>query len=1519
MSKFKKIAIGALLAASAGCLAAAAGCNGEPDYFKLTFEGKGLDYVFQGELAPDSGEQFVNGYVVKSGVEVRFTLAVSESTVGSPVILLNGMELTADSDGVYSFIIDRDSVVSVSGLQEKKKVTFSQGDWYKFIDEDGREITEVTALKGESVKFKVWVSPYMIPEYTITNDTEELEPDKDGYYTISNISDNSTVNISELVQAPSFLDREEGTGTEDDPFIVREPIDMFMVAALVNSEFYTAYSFSYYKLENDIDMQGEKLYVIGDMSNSGAIFCGNFDGNGHTISNFYLTDEVIDQQTFSKEYLPFVGLFGYASATKSSAAVIKNLTLKDYEVYIHPESAVSTEQVYQAGSLLAYGIGVQIDGCNAVNGKITVYNDDKKVTYVGGLVAVLGSAYNDTFGSILTYDSYVNGCTADVQISGRGLIQCAGGAVGVLMSADTQAIAFVTNTVTSGNINGTMYGGGIVGNLGRFSSVANCYSSAAVSVVNTVTTVGIAATAKSAYAGGIVGYAENDTVITGCYSANTSIAATSASNFAAKDEICAKSVDALTDAADSSACVIFNNLKKEDSHTSATFTSQLGWSADEWDLSGATPAYMGAKTLRTVTVTVKNGSEVVDTFENKIDVPVPVYAWYGEVLDEYLTSSKGKSWGYYFDEGLTQKVPNGYLPLSDTTLYVGFADYSEVEGQYYLGATTYGVNAGFELDGEGGYAFRDGGMTFRGTYSYDGEKVTLYNSCLGALTFTADQTNGSYATVVMEKSGNGYIISGKIYIREVKDASLGSTTIEYTSTLKELSFTATRKSDSFTYGEYVNEDGVLVLNVNGTGTHTVGKNVKNFTFTVTEDGIENSINLPITVVDGKVTAFAGGAASLKDGFAGVWKTNAGSPTEYAFDGFGTVACGGVTGTYEQISENKAVISLNGKEMEVAVYGDALYIDGEPFYLADGFTGTWLGSSAVSGETIELTLGGVGRDGYGEAEMTFYAGVTYTVSGQYSVTDEGVMVLYVGDTLYGELTVNKTTGVASGSFFSFKVYSTLSTITYANVEFKLYDLFRGVWECDAEGVLRINFNGNTAGGQRATAIVTDTNGGQSAVVYSLDSATTGEITIGGNTYKMTLNEEENKVVLTLNETEAGCLAQRDGWSGVTLYDGATSYKFDGRGNVGGKVTVSDGTVLTYVMGADGVPVVNGTALVATESGFVWDEKTLVFNTGFAKTWLKPVTNEEIIIEEVTAQLTARVTIGGEVCTYIFNPERNVLTFTKMDGKGVTTVITLGLNGSKELSYTSKGTSTENMTCIASTEIDAWIGTYTAADGSVWTFDGHGLGEYGSGNAVYIAANGKKTTYSYTQNELNLIYIYTGSNTGMVFTEVKEGGYAKDGGEKSYLPVVADRMYLTEVRFNGEYVIFDGAGNIWHSSKTKTEYTYKTLTTSYCIIIDGEGVKKHGSLATAGGITELNLGDYVEWTLEGDTSKKYVFEGGTTGGLWLVDGENYVREYYYKPEEEDANIFYLTDMDDKEYAMTLNSADKTFKLEEIKDED
>lgn len=1527
MNKFRKILIGAAIAAGVGCLAGgAAGCGSEPEYFNLTYEGIGLDYVFDGSLAAEdeNGNMFASGDPVKEGVEVRFTLSVGSDTVGTPQILLNGEPLEPDENGVYSFIMERESKLTAEGLQLKQVMTFNSGDWHKFYDEDGELLNgDVSVIGGEEVRFKLVVSPYYKDSYKVTCDTEEIEPDADGYYSVT--GGKATVNVENLEEDDDYIVRNDGDGTESNPYMIRRPIDLYTLAASVNDNYSSEDAMAYYKLAADIDMQGEKLFVIGDYSNDSAIFCGNFDGDGHTISNFYMTDEAIEQTNFTTEYLPYVGLFGFAAATTLyGPAVIKNVTLSDYEIQVHPSSLASEQQGSYAGSVLGYGIGVEIEGVKCVNGKIVSNNSGTKTSYMGGIAGALQSAYSDTASQTVSFDAYINGCSTDVELTGSGLVYVAGGIAGMIVTADTGAIAYVMNCVSEGRVYGAMYAGGIAGMMTRFSSIANCYSSSAVAAVNTLDSVGINASFRRAYAGGIVGYAQNDTVVSSSYAANASLSATAAAgnSFKGTGKIAGYTDAAGSDAVDSLAYVAYNCLGLSDEI--ADPFSSLGWAASEWDFSGAVPVYKGA-TSRSIKVTVKKSDNNVTLEEcsRVIKTPAPICDWYAEGLSEYTEYSGLRSFGYYFDKELTQKAPYGYVPTASCVLYAGLADYSQAAGTYYIGDSAYGQSARLTLDEHGGAFFRDGGMSLLGTYSYDGNKITVYNTCLGSLLYSVDQTNGAYATVEIIKEDNSYSISGSIYITATE--SDGSTS----SSLEPIALTAQKKSDGFSYGEYVNGNGnTLVLKENGTGTLTVNNNTASFTFTISEDGeLTISSGLPVEVADGKVISFNRSSASLKDSFAGSWKTNANSLYDFTFDGAGAVTYKNVKGTYYEVAEGQALLTIGTDTYEAKFSSDgALFIDGIEYYKADGFNGSWYGKLAETGETVELTLGGVGLNGYGEAEITYYGGVTKSYVGQYSVNSRGLMRVYVEDMLYGELMLSGSG--ASGGFLSYEDYRTLGVANYVQSEFSLYDLFKGVWISDVEGITSVNFTGNGNQTDGGIALVTVASGRTNEYTYKLDTPETGVLTVDGNKYYLTLDELSGKISLTLGQDDAGGFARRDSWYGVTLYDeNGLAYAFNGNGQLVGKVTVSgNGTEsydLAYTMGGDGLPVVDGDAVAISQTGFVWRDVNLSFDTGFEGVWVVPVSNTEITIAEVDSSLTAEVVMNGQTLKFNYDPAYNTLTYIQTDSKGAVTKTLFGLSGSKnngyELSVSITGAQTGSYVCIVSGNEDDWAGTYTAADGSSWTFDGLGLSKYGSGTATYTSARGITSTYSYVQNSLGMLCIRTSYQTQAVFVETSGDGYSKSG--KSYVPVTADLMYLSEVRYGTEYLVYDGAGTLWKNTDGVYEkfaaYTLLGTWTSTLrdfMVVEMDGVKYFANRVQQGVTYALTLSEYVEWTLSGGTDKYVIYDvnddwvSNETGYVWLVGGDGYEMAYTYT-KLSDAGRYGLTDDDDKLYIMTQNESDRT----------
>lgn len=1538
MNKYRKVLTGMIIASGAACLCGAAACNKgngsqgageEPEYYQLDLNGSGVDIVFQGELAqPDeSGESFRFGGKVKEGVDVRFTVLVGSHATGAPVVSLNNTPLVAEN-GVYSFTMEKDSTVSITGLSalytlsfpRSEELTDNEGQTYRvesrieFYDEDDETVAEeVQVIGGTDYKFKLWVSPYYTDDYTVSCGFDVLTPDNDGYYTVSNVSDDGEISVEGLTLATSFAnvgDGSTGDGSAEHPFEIRTPVDLYYLATIINDDYYAgAFSGLHYKLMEDIDMHGEQLYVIGDNSTTVSAFSGTFDGNGHTIKNFFITDKVYDQETYAEEYLPYVGLFGYAVATVSQngtivSPVIKNLTLENYSVQVHTATANAGAYV---GSLVGWGIGVEVSGCKAVNGKVVVSNDNNQLINAGGLIGRLQGAYGSTSYGNVSHSAFVRSSSADVSVQGTGSPHSEGGIVGYLVSADESAIAYIVNCQSSGAVTGAMHAGGIVGTLGRFASVSNCYTTARVTASNNIDAL-VYDDYKGAYAGGIVGYAEENTVIAGCYAANGQLSASSrhGENFKATGEFVAKYAQPNAHAAGFAELILLNNQENVAAPAAGTFTA-LGWSEDEWDFSGALPAVKVKQAdsdtdpldaLRNITLKIYNGSAVYKTAT--VAGYLPMADWYAGAsgVAEYAENGQERSWGYYFDQEMTKKVPYGFVPVKgETSLYVGFADYSEVAGTYYLEETTYANGAYVTLTADGRVQIRNGGLYYECTYSYNGgaaDNIIIYRSCLAALSYSEGEINGSYFAYG-GTAGNGEL-SLSSYLTLV-DTTNTSEYIAYnypTATLRGV-----KPSASFVYGEYKNANDVYyTFRNNGTGVRTAGKSTEKFTFTPADESFTISFggrteNVAVTS-NGTVDTINGLTVSEIDGFKGSWKKSANSSLVFTFDGLGGVSLGGTAVTYE-IAGGAAGFTIGGVPYKATLSGNGnLVINGEEYFVADNFTGEWYMLGSL--EQIMLSLGGVGCDGYGSATITYAGGRAATLEAEYDVytaEDGEHLRIFVGDRQYGELTYNAATNSASSAFYSM-LYD-----DYRNFEFNIYDIFRGVWAGVADGFDTVTFNGRSSADNGAEVSLRSATGVTVRGTYSLTGGTVGTMTVGGVTYDIVYNETDNKITFTEVKEQSpasGLLGRRDGWYGVVLYDGDTSYTFDGKSDVSGSVKVSDGTTLGYTVDADGKVKIDGKELSVNGSGFGWDGKTLVFKTGFAGSWYVSATDAPLTVSEVGGDMTA--TVGGE--SYVYNPAARTLTRT--DGKDVT-VLSL-LTGNDEMSMMRKsGGGTSYVYCIRTANADEWRGEYTATDGSGWKLDGLGGSVYGSGTATYTSASGETARYVYRINELGKPYITADVNLMLTEADGGDGKVYAHGG-KSFKTVEVDLFYGRVVAIQGDTntYFFDGNSTVWVKNSSETLYTrkaygYEIVTSVLCELIDGDGIRYNAKTEQSGRIYRLTVTAQVKATANGTT---YAFGWNT---LWQVSGNTYTKAYTFITTNEEKGLYELTDADGNVYTATL----------------
>ena len=163
-----------------------------------------------------------------------------------------------------------------------------------------------------------------------------------------------------------------GFGTKDFPYIIktREQFEYFSGQAnLIDNKN------KYYALKADIDFNGEEITTVG--TNYGQYFYGHFDGRGHKIINFKIT-----------EYNYRVGLFRINSGT------IKNIGIENFIIDIKEEDGYDKEG-FIIGPLVSYNEGLIIN-CYALNGNILINSTDGDII-AGGLVGANSEEISNSY------------------------------------------------------------------------------------------------------------------------------------------------------------------------------------------------------------------------------------------------------------------------------------------------------------------------------------------------------------------------------------------------------------------------------------------------------------------------------------------------------------------------------------------------------------------------------------------------------------------------------------------------------------------------------------------------------------------------------------------------------------------------------------------------------------------------------------------------------------------------------------------------------------------------------------------------------------------------------------------------------------------------------------------------------------------------------------------------------------------------------------------------------------------
>lgn len=233
-------------------------------------------------------------------------------------------------------------------------------------------------------------------------------------------------------------DFESGTGTADDPFMIKTAEQLALLAKIVSDDMIAVIDM-HYKLAADIELsEGDRQWTpigIGE-----GPFAGMFDGDGHVVRGMSIID---DEGTYMA-----AGLFG------TLAGNVESLGLEDFVIDVDSQ---------YTGGLAGFLMSGDV--------KRTYASGDLRITtgIAGGLIGAMGFEEKDTIWKVS--DSYAT-CnitsTADVVIYARGEDEevppsrWLGGLVGAAMLNSEIATSYSWSTMTGEGTAGTAKGG-IVG------------------------------------------------------------------------------------------------------------------------------------------------------------------------------------------------------------------------------------------------------------------------------------------------------------------------------------------------------------------------------------------------------------------------------------------------------------------------------------------------------------------------------------------------------------------------------------------------------------------------------------------------------------------------------------------------------------------------------------------------------------------------------------------------------------------------------------------------------------------------------------------------------------------------------------------------------------------------------------------------------------------------------------------------------------------------------------------------
>lgn len=403
--------------------------------------------------------------------------------------------------------------------------------------------TSLDAVPGDA--FELSSSTLMLPRYNKVSTTMQLTlkssaMPEDGTLrvlalSITKIEGKDNINMSASDSTVFILFRrkalpasgfELGSGTETDPYIIRNQLELIsMVKGMKSGK-------TYFKMDADVDMSDYEDWIP---LNAVAPYdmAVDFDGCGHTISGFNCSASTYPSMfgvltgsfrnvTFDRPVITVgsssAGLLGAQCGTSETPTEVKNVTVNNLTINMNGTTA-------GVGGLAGRAIATSFSDITLSADIVDADNDGKAPGSVGGIVGVASDAPS-LFTNVHTSGSVTGGertsglvgsiakgndnVTIDKSSSSMKINSFGNDAGGLIGYAEGEHLT-VNDSHSSGEVTNTgNYAGGLIGSLAGFSIVSRCYAAGNVH-------------AKGGnHIGGLIGNAtrmDGGTTIEDCYAA----------------------------------------------------------------------------------------------------------------------------------------------------------------------------------------------------------------------------------------------------------------------------------------------------------------------------------------------------------------------------------------------------------------------------------------------------------------------------------------------------------------------------------------------------------------------------------------------------------------------------------------------------------------------------------------------------------------------------------------------------------------------------------------------------------------------------------------------------------------------------------------------------------------------------------------------------------------------------------------------------------------------------------------